>query len=116
MSGFDDFFQMLSRIARLEPAERPSDRDLADLGLTRADLALLKSGTPGARERIVAMAAQFGVSEDMLDAHPELGLDLAEHCVHCAQAKTCREAILKGRHLPAVACPNAGLYRALAKG
>ena len=64
MTGFAD---MLRRIARAARQERPSDADLHDLGLSRADFEILTGGLPGARDRLVAMAATFGLSEQDID-------------------------------------------------
>ncbi|WP_171170459.1 DUF1127 domain-containing protein [Ruegeria sp. HKCCA0370] len=116
MSGYTDFFQKIARIVSTPRDENLSDRELSDLGLSRADLAMLRSGAPQARERILTMAGQFGLTEADLNAHPELGLELAEKCGHCLQAETCRDAIRAGARLPQGKCPNAGIYRALLDG
>lgn len=113
MTAYTEFFHRIVRIVNAPKDAKLSDRELADLGLSRTDVALLRSGTPGARKRILAMAAQFGLTETDLNAHPELGLDLAETCGHCQQAKACRDAIRSGSPLPQDKCPNAGLYKAL---
>jgi len=115
MPAYTDFFQHIARIVGAQRDEHLSDRELSDLGLSRADLAMLRSGAPQARERILAMAQQFGLTEDDLNAHPELGLELAEKCGYCLQAETCRNAIRAGEHLPHEKCPNAGIYRALSE-
>ncbi len=115
MSGYSGFFQSIARIVGAPRTEHVDDRELSDLGLSRADLAMLRSGAPQARERILAMARQFGLTEDDLNAHANLGLELAEKCGHCLQAETCRDAIRAGARLPQEKCPNAGLYRALSE-
>lgn len=113
MTGYRDFFQRIARIVNAPREGSISDLELSDLGLSRADLAMLRSGAPDARARILSMARQFGLSEDDLNAHPELSLELAEKCGHCCQAKTCRDAIRTGDRLPQEQCPNSGLYAAL---
>jgi hypothetical protein len=113
MSGYADFFQKMARVISAPRDEYLSGRELSDLGLSRADLAMLRSGAPQARERIVAMAEQFGLTEVDLNAQSELGLELAEKCGHCLQAETCRDAIRAGVSLPQNKCPNAEVYRAL---
>ncbi len=115
MAGYKDFFDRIARIVSAPREAIISDLELSDLGLSRADLAMMRSGAPNARERILSMARQFGLSEDDLNAHPELGLELAEKCGHCRQAKTCRDAIRSGERLPQEKCPNAGLYAALSE-
>ncbi len=113
MTGYKDFFERIARIVNAPREGSISDLELSDLGLSRADLAMLRSGAPNARERILSMASQFGLSEDDLNAHPELSLELAEKCGHCRQAKTCRDAIRSGSRLPQEKCPNSGFYSAL---
>ncbi|MBO9451318.1 hypothetical protein J7426_13685 [Tropicibacter sp. R16_0] len=116
MSGYAKFFQKMAQVISAPHNEHLSERELSDLGLSRADLAMLRSGAPRARERIVAMAEQFGLTEADLSAHSELGLELAEKCGHCLQAETCRDAIRAGVALPDTKCPNAEIYRVLAQG
>lgn len=116
MSGYTDFFQKIAQIVGAPRGEYLSERELSDLGLSRADLAMLRAGAPQARDRILAMAGQFGLTEADLNAHSELGLELAEKCGHCPQAETCRDAIRAGALLPESKCPNAGIYRALLDG
>ncbi len=115
MTGYKDFFEKIARIVNAPREGSISDLELSDLGLSRADLAMLRSGAPNARERILSMARQFGLSVNDLNAHPELGLELAEKCGHCRQAKTCRDAIRSGERLPQEKCPNSGLYAALSQ-
>ena len=116
MQGYTDFFQKMAQIVATPRDEYLCDRELSDLGLSRSDLAMLRSGAPRTRDRILAMAGQFGLTEADLNAQANLGLELAEKCGHCLQAETCRDAIRAGAHMPQSKCPNAGIYRALAEG
>ena len=113
MSAFDEFVRAMSRILHAPVTEKLEDRDLADLGLSRSDLAMLRSGEPGAHERITAMARQFGLQQSDLNTHLEISLALAENCGHCQEAKTCHKALQRGEALPEDKCPNAGIYRSL---
>jgi hypothetical protein len=114
MSGFVEALKQLSEY--LGQPERPSDADLADLGLSRVDYDILVTGAPGARARIEAMAAQFGLPPEQIDAERGLALELAQTCAHCGEAATCRKALQQGRPLPAELCPNAPIYRAMLGG
>ncbi|WP_372893664.1 hypothetical protein [Rhodosalinus sp.] len=111
MAGFMDALKRLSD--RLGHAEGPSDADLADLGLTPEDYEVLVSGAPGARARIEAMAARFGVPATRMDTHRGYALLLAETCAHCGAAAACRKALERGMPLPEDRCPNAPIYRAM---
>ncbi len=115
MTEYKGFIERMARIFGVPRERRISDPELSDLGLSKADFIMLRSGVPNARERILSMACQFGLTEDNLDAHPELSLELAEKCGHCRQAKTCRDAIRSGDRLPQEKCPNSGLYAALSE-
>ncbi len=95
------------------PEPGPTDRDLADLGLSRRDLALLQSGTPGARQRMEAMAAQFGLSPSDINADRGAAIDAAKACAQCGEAKACMAALRLDAVMPEANCPNTGLYRAL---
>jgi len=113
MSGLTAFQHWLQKIVAAQRPEKVGDRELADLGMTHSDMQLLLSGTPGSASRIAAMAAEMGLSHDMLAEHPEFALELTQHCGHCSAAKTCRKALETGQPLPQDRCPNAPIYRAL---
>lgn len=88
----------------------PSDRELADLGLSRVDYQSLISGKPGTRARLEAMAAQFGVTPEMIDADRGEALEIAECCGHCKHATACDNALALGVDFDPVRCPNADRY------
>ena len=113
MADFAGFKKVLEFIVAWSHREHVSDRELADLGLSRADLEGLRAGTPGAQERIRAMAADFGVTPETLAANRHLSLHLAEICGHCSAAQTCQKVLKTGAALPHDECPNASIYEAL---
>ena len=94
-----------------EPRENfPNDQELAELGLSRADYVQLVSGRPGTRERMEAIAAQFGVTSEMIDAHFGEAQEIAEICAQCEFGGACERAIKgRGSFDPAL-CPNAARY------
>ena len=108
------FKAALRRLVEGARSEELDERELDDLGLSRADLEILRSGLPGARARLEAMAARFGLRPADIDADRGIALELAEACAHCGQARTCMRAIETGVELDPDHCPNAGIYRALA--
>lgn len=108
MSGFMDVLRRLVLPERLSPA------DLEDLGLSAVDYEILLSGRPGARRRLVSMAARFGVSEAEIDRDRGIALEAAETCAQCRQSRGCQKALDGQGEMPRDACPNAGLYRMLA--
>ncbi len=107
------FFEALRHL--LDPkADDLSDRQLAELGLTRADFRLLQSGHPNTRARLEAMAARFGLTPRELDAYRSVAIDLAKTCGHCSEARTCEKALDGKAEWPVDRCPNAHIYAALA--
>jgi hypothetical protein len=112
----DHLSHILHRWTALSVTGGPTDRDLADLGLTRdqADrLAHLPRAVP---ERMAAMAAIFGLSQAELEASRDDWLAFAETCADCRHKGACRSTLAKG---PAALrtetdfCPNAAQYASL---
>lgn len=88
----------------------PTAIELADMGLSRAVFARLRSSKEGTRARMEALAAQFGVTPAMIDADHGLALELAQTCGHCQCAKACQNALDLGVDFNADRCPNATIY------
>ena len=85
-----------------------SDRELADLGVSRAqalELVNLPDDVPG---RVAAMGRIFGLSEAELTANRDLWHGLLETCHHCAALPTCARFMASAEAEPAKAgfCPN----------
>jgi hypothetical protein len=115
----DRLSQILHRWTALSVIGGPTDRDLAELGLTRdqADrLAHLPRTVP---ERMTAMAAIFGLTPAQLEANRADWIEIAENCAECRHKGECRETLAKGAAAqPAETgfCPNAPHYADLAMG
>ena len=99
---FKDFFRGRERA--------PTDMELSDMGLSRADYNRLNSSAPGTRQRMEALAARFGVTPAMIDADRGLALELAETCGHCGHTKACQKSIDEGSDFDTSLCPNASIY------
>lgn len=112
----EQFRTALRRLLGGDHPERLSEMELADLGLSRADVAILQNGAPGARVRLEKMAAQFGVSPADIDRDRGIALDLAETCARCDEARRCMQAIKTGQKLDEDNCPNSRFYKILSDG
>ncbi|MFN6978240.1 MAG: DUF1127 domain-containing protein [Gemmobacter sp.] len=93
-----------------------SDRDIADIGLSRGamtDLATIPATIPA---RMTRMAALFGVSGAGVAADRPTYLEALGRCAHCSAARTCAQAFTEGSATASAVgfCPNAPLYRDLA--
>jgi len=97
-----DFFQDRERA--------PTDLELADLGMSRADYIRLITSKDGTRARMEVLAARFGVTPAMIDADFGLAMELAQTCGHCQNANACQNAIDLGVDFDTALCPNAGVY------
>lgn len=99
-----------------DPKERdPTDRELADLGLSRTDYRQLVGSAPGTRARMEALAAKFGVTPEMIDRDRGLALEIAETCGQCHLAGKCQRALDGKGMFDPDHCPNAARYREMAR-
>ena len=95
-----------------------SDRELADLGVSRAQalaLSRLPDDVPG-REQ--AMGRIFGLSEAELSENREVWHELLQSCNHCAALPQCARYMAgpsQLRHETGF-CPNHGQFGVLAGG
>lgn len=101
-------------LRRLASPQTPSQADLADLGLSQLDYDILLSGRPGARQRLISMAARFGLDEAQIDRDRGIAFQDAETCARCRVSRQCQQALDGQGEMPKEACPNATLYRMLA--
>lgn len=118
---FERIRQIFDRWHALEELARMSDQDLADLGVTRDQALTLATMPQDVPERLRAMAAIFGLSEDDLHRDHATWLEITETCASCGARPACkrkleREAVFEGSVLPdeVAFCPNARTYKALA--
>ena len=113
----DRLRNLLHTLRSLDEIDGLSDRDLADIGLSRpevADLARMSAAIPA---RMARMAAVFGVSEAELTADRASAVEATQVCAHCGAARTCAHHVAEGTVTPDTAagyCPNAALYRDIA--
>ncbi len=90
-----------------------SDLDLADLGLTRDQLAAFVMMPPEVDERLGQMATVFGVDIAAIRQHYADYLDLLQTCESCGAVSACQKALAT----PGITaescsfCPNAPAYR-----
>ena len=98
-----DFFQDRERA--------PTDLELADMGMSRADYTQLVTSKAGTRARMEVLAARFGVTPAMIDADFGQAMELAQTCGHCQNANACQNAIDLGVEFDTALCPNAETYK-----
>lgn len=112
----DRLSHILHRWAALSITGGPSEKDLADLGLTREQADRLAQLPRTVPERMTAMAAIFGIPQAVLESHVDDWLGLAETCAACRHKRECRATLAKGpeaRREETGYCPNAGHYAGL---
>lgn len=115
----DRLSQILHRWTALSVMGGPTDRDLAELGLTRDQAERLTHLPRAVPERMAAMAAIFGLTPAQLEANRADWIELAENCAECRHKGECRSTLAKGAAAqPAETgfCPNAPHYADLAIG
>jgi hypothetical protein len=88
----------------------PTEFELADMGMAKADYHRLITSKDGTRERMEALAAQFDVTPRMIDADRGVAMELAQTCGHCQDAKACQKALDLGVDFDTARCPNAARY------
>jgi len=101
---------------------RDRDRDYLasleapDFGVARADALDLLNGRSDTRERLLTMAARFGLSPEDIDRDRQTSVDIARACGRCRTEKICRDYLAGKRDLsPCGFCPNAEKYAELAR-
>jgi hypothetical protein len=115
---FERIRRLWARAADLDAVAALSDRDLADLGLSRdqaLNLVRLPDDVPG---RVAAMGAIFGLTEAELARDRGLWEDLLVTCNGCSHTVACRHLLELGEMAqPAHAgfCPNAGRFAVAAR-
>ena len=107
---------LLHSLRALDEIDGLSDRELSDIGLSRAEMAELATMSAAVPARMARMAALFGLTEEDLQRHRPTFLEALEVCAHCGAARTCAHRFAEGSATPSSVgfCPNVPLYRDLA--
>ena len=104
---------LIDRYQQLKTVEALSDRDLADLGMTRRQVEDFIRMPPDVPDRVARMAAIFGLSEAEVKANHAEYLELLGTCAQCRDRAACALVLAKweiARPAEATFCPNAGTY------
>lgn len=113
----DQLRSLLRQWRDLGELDRLSDRDIADIGISRAELTEIVQLPQDSPERMAAMARVFGLTEAELKRDRGEYLELLEICGHCGHRGECGRALKHANSkTPADMdfCPNAGTYAAKA--
>lgn len=107
---------LIDRWQQIKSLEALTDRDLADLGMTRDQVRDFILMPPDVPNRVARMAAIFGIPEADLKAHHADYLELLGTCAHCTDRAAC-SVILRNedvaRPQDAAFCPNGERFAAL---
>ena len=114
---FAKLMDRMARRKRLSTAQNMTDRDLSDLGVTRAQLLNFVKMPDDVLDRMGKMADVFGADLRKIQNHRESYLDAVEACHSCDAQKICRKTLAaQGPNRPKSEdidfCPNAALYAA----
>ena len=104
---------LIDRWQQLKTVEALTDRDLADLGMTRAQVEAFIRMPSDVPDRVARMAAIFGIPEAELKANHADYLELLGTCAHCRDRAACALTLARGtdaRPSEAAFCPNAPIY------
>ncbi len=104
---------LLDRWHQLKTVDSLTDRDLDDLGMTRAQIEAFVTMPADVPDRVARMAAIFGIPEADLKANHADYLELLGTCAHCPDRSTCATLLHKGQlaqPADATFCPNAPIY------
>lgn len=93
----------------------PTAAELAEFGLSAAELRALADLSPGQVERRNRMAKLMGLDPASLADEPALDVATALCCAGCSAGEPCRRAV-EGRARPedGAFCPNGETFRTLA--
>ncbi len=94
-----------------------TDRDLADLGMTREQVIGFSRMPADSAERMATMARLFGISQGDLKRDHAVYLELVATCGHCTDRAACALVLQKGdlaRPSDCAFCPNSEQFAALA--
>ena len=107
---------LVDRWRELKEIDALTDRDLDDLGMTRAQVTAFARMPHDAPDRMAAMAANFGISAENLRANHAQYLELLGTCGSCRDRATCALVLAKKalvRPSDCAFCPNAHDFAAM---
>ena len=93
---FDRIKTLVDRWRDLNEVASLTDRDLADLGMTRAQVEAFVQMPQDVPDRVAAMAQIFGLTEDQIKADHHAYTDLLYTCGHCKDRAACRQVLNRG--------------------
>jgi hypothetical protein len=114
---FDRIKALLHRWHEIHEVEALTDRDLADLGMSRDQVRAFAAMPADITERVTAMGRIFGVPEVELKRDHSQWVELLSVCGHCADRGACGLVLDKGdlsRPADTGFCPNAASFAAMA--
>lgn len=114
---FDRLRALLRHLHQVQDVNALTDRDLADLGMTRDQLLDFLAMPTDIAQRVTAMGAIFGVPEAALRRDHGQWVDLLSSCGHCADRGTCARVLELGDLAhpdQAHFCGNRPVFQALA--
>ncbi|MFZ1467734.1 MAG: hypothetical protein WAT09_02030 [Paracoccaceae bacterium] len=114
---FDRIKTLLSRWHEISEVDALTDREVADLSMTRSQLRAFAKMPPDVDQRVAAMGTIFGVPEADLKRDHFQWVDLLSTCGRCADRVACGHALANGditKAADAGFCPNRGTFALLA--
>jgi hypothetical protein len=90
---FDRIKTLVDRWRDANEVASLTDRDLADLGMTRDQVEAFVRMPQDVPDRVTAMAAIFGLSEDQIKADHDGYTDLLYTCGQCKDRAACRQVL-----------------------
>lgn len=108
---------LIGRLHDVQEVYALSDRDLADLGMSREQLLGFLRMPSDITQRVTAMAQIFGVPEVGLKRDHAQWVDLLTVCGHCTDRAACGRVLAKGaaaQPSEAPFCANRGSFTDLA--
>lgn len=92
---FDRIRSLIHRLHEVNEVAALTDRDLADLGMSRDQVLDFLRMPPDVADRVTAMGAIFGVPETELKRDHAQWVDLLSVCGHCASRGACARVLAK---------------------
>jgi hypothetical protein len=93
---FDRIRALIHRLHEVEEVNALTDRDLDDLGMSRAQVLDFLNMPTDIADRVTAMGAIFGIPVTHLKRDHAQWLDLLTTCGHCADRSACTRLLAMG--------------------